>query len=218
MRNDIISWVATALFGLTFLGLLVLAGHTYFKEQSPQSVDARLDSVVRVVAYVGDSAAVGSGVFIRDDGLILTAAHVVRDTETVLVEKRDGEVYGTDVLWIGAQGLDLALLKVEDDAEFTSVPVNCAGAVAGDDVSIVGHPLGEYGWSLVKGNVSGEHNGLLQVAAELLPGNSGGPVYDEDGAVVGIAASAVGLSAFSLSEIGLAVHARDICNALGRDT
>jgi S1-C subfamily serine protease len=144
------------------------------------------------------SGAVGTGVVIVDSGIILTALHVVTDAETVLVVFADGAESPAAVVARQPEN-DLAVLQamvIPDDL----IPATMAGSgtlQVGDEVAAVGHPFGVPN-SLSAGVVSGlgrtytspdtgiPMSGLIQFDAAVNPGNSGGPLINRDGEVVGI--------------------------------
>lgn len=144
------------------------------------------------------SGAVGTGVVIVDSGIILTALHVVMDADTVLVIFADGSESPAAVIARQPEN-DLAVLQamvIPDDL----VPATMAGSgmlQVGDEVAAVGHPFGVPN-SLSAGVVSGlgrtytwpetgmPMSNLIQFDAAVNPGNSGGPLINRDGEVVGI--------------------------------
>jgi S1-C subfamily serine protease len=156
-----------------------------------------LPSVVQIQAGSG----VGSGVIYDSGGLILTAAHVVGDEETVVVRFGDGEEVEGTVLG-GTAGADVAVVQVDR----TGLP---AAELALDEDPRVGQMAIAIGspWGLrstvTSGIVSavnqsipqgGSARSVLQTDAAINPGNSGGPLVDRDGRVLGI-----NVSIFSLS-------------------
>jgi S1-C subfamily serine protease len=139
----------------------------------------------------------GSGVLISEDGKIMTAAHVVQVADRIRVRFPDGEVIAARVL-TSDPAADLALLQLE------KLPANAHVAElgdsdlvqVGDSVFIVGAPLG-LDYTLTAGYVSArrepgsEAEGQLaveqfQTDAAVNPGNSGGPMFDMQGRVIGI--------------------------------
>ena len=144
------------------------------------------------------SGAVGTGVVIVDSGIILTALHVVINADTVLVVFADGSESPAAVIARQPEN-DLAVLQamvIPDDL----IPATMAGSgtlQVGDEVAAVGHPFGVPN-SLSAGVVSGlgrtytspetglPMSGLIQFDAAVNPGNSGGPLVNRDGEVVGI--------------------------------
>jgi serine protease Do len=139
----------------------------------------------------------GSGVLISDDGKVLTAAHVVQPADKVLVEFSDGKLVPAHVTNSEAYA-DVALLQLE------RVP---QGAIAaklgdsdqvdvGDEILVVGAPYG-LKHTLTVGHISGRHilknrigsmraMEFLQTDAAINSGNSGGPMFNLAGEVVGI--------------------------------
>lgn len=137
----------------------------------------------------------GTGFIIRDDGLILTNAHVVAGADVINVQLTEStektyvaKVIGSD------QRTDIALIKI--DAE-KKLPVAALGSSdetqVGEWVAAFGNPFG-HGHSLTKGIISskgrqiGEINKipLLQTDASINPGNSGGPLVNSKGFVIGV--------------------------------
>jgi len=149
------------------------------------------------------SGAVGTGVVIVDSGIILTALHVVMEAETVLVIFADGLESPAAVIARQPEN-DLAVLQamvIPDDL----IPATMAGSgmlQVGDEVAAVGHPFGISN-SLSAGVVSGlgrtyvspdtglPLSNLIQFDAAVNPGNSGGPLINRDGEVVGIVTALV---------------------------
>lgn len=147
-------------------------------------------STVQVQVDGGGARGSGSGVVWTNDGLIITNAHVARDT------------HATVALWDGRQlpaelrtrdrRRDLASLRVQGHDLTAAVPGDSASLRPGELVIAVGNPLGFTG-ALSTGCVHalGPLRGLgrqnwIQADVRLLPGNSGGPLADSEGRVVGI--------------------------------
>lgn len=139
---------------------------------------------------------VGSGVIYDAGGWVVTNRHVVRGSDRLTVELKDGRqfpgtVYGTDTL------TDLAIVKIEAP-ELVAAPVGESdGLKIGQLVVAVGSPLGTYSFSVTSGIVSGTGrtitvqdgtriSNLIQTDAAINPGNSGGPLVDAAGNVIGI--------------------------------
>ncbi len=134
----------------------------------------------------------GSGFIISSDGLILTNAHVVRDAKEVTVKLQDRREYAAKVL--GADpATDIAVLRISAK----ELPVVRLGDVSqlqvGDPVLAIGSPFG-FEQTATQGIVSAKGRSLpgdavvpfIQTDAAVNPGNSGGPLIDGSGAVVGI--------------------------------
>jgi len=142
-----------------------------------------------------DEAASGAGVVVDASGLILTARHVVHDSTSIEVTFADG-TQSTATIVSEEPDNDIAVLK---PAQLPSVIVPAVlggGVQIGDDVYATGHPFG-FADSLSAGVVSGLDRtvpiaggdtlkGLIQFDAAVNPGNSGGPLLNSAGQVVGI--------------------------------
>ena len=136
--------------------------------------------------------ALGSGFIVRPDGVILTNAHVVRDAQHVTVKLADHREFRAKVLGLDASS-DVAVLKV-DAHDLPTVRLADSDQVAvGDYVLAIGAPYG-LEESATAGIVSAKGRTLpgdspvpfLQTDVAVNPGNSGGPLFDAHGAVVGI--------------------------------
>jgi serine protease Do len=135
----------------------------------------------------------GSGFFISEDGYIVTNNHVVSGGNEYTVVLNDGTELQADL--VGAdERTDLAVLKVNDDREFTYVDFADGERVrVGDWVVAVGNPFG-LGGTVTAGIVSargrdigaGIYDDFLQIDAAVNQGNSGGPAFNLAGEVVGV--------------------------------
>lgn len=155
--------------------------------------DRVAESVVNV-SLEGPSARVGSGFAVSSDEVV-TARHLVVDAEQVLVRDIHGRTLPAAVVGTDARS-DLALLKVPDAG---LVAVSLGGSAdlrIGETVIAIGNPYA-LSHSLAVGVVGGRGRRLestedgpqvdfLQLSMPLNPGNSGGPVFDRDGRVVGV--------------------------------
>ena len=144
---------------------------------------------------------VGTGVVIVDSGAILTSLHVVYGAELIHVVFADG--YETPAVMISAQPEnDLAVIQAEIVPEglVTATLTTTRGLSPGDEVVVVGHPFG-IGESTSAGVISGLGrdyvaedgqtiiSNLIQFDAAVNPGNSGGPLVNNKGEVIGIVSS-----------------------------
>jgi len=139
----------------------------------------------------------GSGVIISEDGLILTAAHVVNGAGQFKIILPDGREFLSYRSFCRYDITDVGFIQL-DDAE--GLPVSYLGRSIslkkGLDVFVIGCPFGyELRFTVTKGIVSGldrDCDGffgeklILQVDAQSWPGNSGGPVYNMQGQIIGI--------------------------------
>jgi putative serine protease PepD len=180
-------------------------------------------SVVTVVALVdGVEAGLGSGVIITADGEIITNEHVVRDADEVRVrlmgetEPRRATVLAAD------PPNDLALLQIEGSDFVPAVIADPAAIAVGDPVVAIGFALGLDGAATVSTGVvsglersllteEGALGGLVQTDAPISSGNSGGPLVNARGEVVGInTAVATSNRAQSASNVGFAISASEL--------
>ena len=138
------------------------------------------------------SSALGSGFVISEDGYVVTNNHVIDGADEILIEFFSGKelpakVVGTD------PNTDLALLKVETDEPLDFVSFGDSDiARVGDWVMAMGNPLGQ-GFSVSAGIVSarnralsGSYDDYIQTDAAINRGNSGGPLFNLDGEVIGV--------------------------------
>jgi S1-C subfamily serine protease len=153
--------------------------------------------VAFIQAGGGAGAATGSGFVIDDEGHILTNAHVVQGADEIQVkvgdeeEAREAELVGMD------PSSDVALLDVEENDDLTPLELGDSDGVAvGDPVVAIGNPFG-LDRTVTSGIVSAKQrqiqapNGfsisdVIQTDAAVNPGNSGGPLLDANGRVIGI--------------------------------
>lgn len=159
------------------------------------------------------SQALGSGFVISDDGYIVTNNHVIVNADEILIEFFEGfeleaEVVGTD------PNTDLALLKVEPEQPLHFVPWGDSDeAEVGDWVMAMGNPLGQ-GFSVSAGIISargralsGNYDDYIQTDAAINRGNSGGPLFNMDGEVIGVNTAILSPNGGSIG-IGFAMSSR----------
>lgn len=197
-------------------------------EQYAYSFEVRWERAPLVWSYAGtlvyaahadDQAAVrkestgsGTGFVVAADGLLATCYHVIEGATKIRVtlgtQEYDGQVVAAD------KERDLALLRIA--AQNLAVPPLAEGRSVelGQEVRVAGFPLSDVLGSSVKitrGTVSGhverpdENVKLFQIDAAVNPGNSGGPVVNEQGAVIGVASAK--LAGAAISNVGFVVPA-----------
>jgi S1-C subfamily serine protease len=167
----------------------------------PRSVDIYNAIIPSIVVIQTDLPArttgvgLGTGVIINDQGAILTALHVVDKAKNIKVSFADGTESAAAVEATDEEN-DIAVLVTELLPDVIVPAVLGGGLQIGEDAYAVGHPLGLVG-SLSAGVVSGLDRsitredgvplkGLIQFDAAVNPGNSGGPLLNRNGQVVGI--------------------------------
>ena len=153
-------------------------------------------STVLVVADKGEQASIGTGVIMTADGYIITNAHVISGGKDCWIALDTGYTY--DAKLVGySEERDLAVLKAVDAADLPAASFGDSDLCrVGDTVYAIGNPLGvELRGTLTDGIISainrdvqvdGRVMTLLQTTAALNNGNSGGPLINEYGQVVGI--------------------------------
>ena len=171
----------------------------------------------------------GTGVIITSSGYIVTNRHVVPDgTTNVSITLSDGTVL-KDVSVVGRTGpndtLDIAVLKVNNLKGHTLVPAKLGNSnlvQVGDEVVAIGNALGQFQNTVTSGIISGfgrsiqasdssgssseNLDGLFQTDAAINEGNSGGPLVDLNGEVIGINVA----TAASANSIGFSIPSNDI--------
>ncbi|WP_212524561.1 DegQ family serine endoprotease [Actibacterium sp. MT2.3-13A] len=138
------------------------------------------------------SQALGSGFVISEDGFIVTNNHVIEKADEIKIEFFSGAVLEAKVVGTDPN-TDIALLKVESDKPLAYVPFGNSDIVrVGDWVMAMGNPLGQ-GFSVSAGIVSarnralsGTYDDYIQTDAAINRGNSGGPLFNMAGEVIGV--------------------------------
>ena len=182
-----------------------------------------------IFGQTSSSAVAGTGFIITSDGYIMTNYHVIEpayeNNYKITVLFKDGTSYDASVAGFEEDG-DIAVLKI-DANDLSPVSIGNSDNIAvGDSVFAIGHPLGELDFSMTSGRVSAldrsitaDRNSapinMFQFDAAINSGNSGGPVFNESGEVIGIATAKVGSS--GVEGLGFAIpinDAADIANEL----
>ncbi|MBE6541281.1 MAG: trypsin-like serine protease [Ruminococcaceae bacterium] len=148
--------------------------------------------------YVTQGA--GSGVIISDNGYIVTNTHVITNEDTgavadnIKVRLTDGSEYTATAVGYDADE-DIAVIKIEAEGLVAAICGNSDNLSVGEELVVVGNPLGELGGTVTNGivsatereiQVSGVKMSLIQTNAAVNPGNSGGGMFNMKGELVGI--------------------------------
>ena len=175
--------------GLIFVALLLPSvsradADKVYRDSSPAVV------VVVAIDKEGRAESLGSGFIVREDGAVVTNYHVIHMASDIMIKTgtkvRDVE----GVLYVDPEN-DLAIIKMEGKG-YPTVRIGDAGNLrVGEKVYVVGNPHGLEN-TISEGIVSGIREvdatrKLLQITAAISPGSSGGPVFNDNGEVVGIA-------------------------------
>src|SRR5207248_2193240 len=136
----------------------------------------------------GDQQGLGTGFVIDKNGLIATNLHVIGEARPVAVHTADGKPLTVKSIHASDRALDLAILRV-DATDLTALTLATEQPAVGEAVVVMGNPRG-LKHSVVSGVVSGlreiDERKMIQLAIPVEAGNSGGPVLDMQGRVVGI--------------------------------
>ena len=213
-------------------GQVQLTGDTL----TPQQVYAmNVNAVVAVTAEIVEynrygqtatSASLGSGFLISEDGYVVTNYHVIEDGDRISVTTHDTISHEATVIGYDETN-DVALLKIE--GSFSCVTIGSSDQLqVGDQVMAIGNPLGELTATLTVGYVSAKDRmvttdgtaiNMLQTDAAINSGNSGGPLFNAKGEVVGINTakySGTSSSGASIEGISFAIPIDDV-NAVLED-
>jgi S1-C subfamily serine protease len=164
------------------------------------------------------STAAGSGIILTSDGEVLTNAHVVQGANSVTVTL-NGQSQARSATLVGIDtGNDLALLKINGASNLPTATIgNSSGVAVGDDAVAIGNALALSGGPTVTRGIisalnrsidtqSGQMTGLIQTDASISSGNSGGPLVNAAGQVIGISTAVATSSQTTTAEnIGFAI-------------
>jgi S1-C subfamily serine protease len=191
---------------LTFCAISITTNAQQLRDafrQVNQSVVIVRTKRVEVAPSADESMAIidglGSGVLISNDGKVLTAAHVVQTADVASVEFSDGQEISARVIGSDVES-DVALLQLKEMPKgVTPATLGDSDKVdVGDQIFVIGAPYG-ISQTLSVGHLSGRHRlntnsqitsvEFLQTDAAINTGNSGGPMFDMQGNVIGIVSS-----------------------------
>ena len=176
---------------MLFLGATVTRAETLPLEDV---IDSVYDSVVSIVVDTKEGTqALGAGFVVGADGYVVTNAHVTEDAEKILIVTSQGEHFSAQLTgW--DKKTDVALLKADHPVGFEPAVFADSDRVrVGNRVFAVGNPFG-LGNSVSLGIISakerdiekGPYDNFLQTDAAISQGNSGGPLFNTDGEIVGM--------------------------------
>lgn len=185
----------------------------------PASLEDMVDRAMPAVVLIETTTGRGSGFYVRHDTLI-TNVHVVQNDAYVTLRRMDGSSVNARVE-TRAPAFDIAVLKVATPSPSQRVlPIGSAQSLKpGQEIVVIGSALGMLQNSVSRGIVSGLRTSggatLVQTDAATNPGNSGGPMLDRNGTVIGV--TTMGYRGAQGLNFGVAIdHARDLLE--GRQT
>ena len=183
------------------------------------SLPDMVENALRSVVEIRTTLSGGTGFIVNSEGLVVTNKHVVQGADRANLRLVSGNFYTANV--VGEHDtLDLAYLLVESDDEFTPIAVGDSDKVrVGESVIVIGFPIADELGSeptVSQGIVSALRSGLIQTDAPVNPGNSGGPMLDQFGNVVGVIVSRVDESGGQdIAGIGFAIPINEVTTDLG---
>lgn len=206
-RYQRVAAVAATIAGAT--ALLIAGGAFYVNKKANtqyvqelnrefESTKRTVDALKKQVEYVKTQKAPdlpaksgGTGFLIDGRGYLVTNAHVIKNSSSVIVENR-GQQYRARIVHVNPEA-DLAILKIEDEdyKTLTALPygIRKSGAELGEQLYTLGYPRDEIvyneGYMSAKTGFNGDTISF-QIGVTANPGNSGGPVFNKNGEIVGI--------------------------------
>ena len=170
----------------------------------------------------GASVVTGTGIVLSEDGYVLTNFHVIETAYekgvSIRVLMYDGEEYEAEVIGVETDS-DLAVLKIEAEDLTPATLGNSDGLRVGQTIYTVGNPLGELTYTMTSGIVSALDRmvttdvnvtvNMFQIDAAVNNGNSGGPVFNVSGQVIGVVTAKYSL--FGMEGLGFAIPINDAC-------
>lgn len=182
------------------------------KAEQPKNMEQSMKASVTVKSDDGH----GSGFLVSEDGYILTNLHVVAGAKTLTIITNDGKTFPA-ILVRKNENKDLALLKVDNSFNYSFNISNQKNYNIGEDIFAIGTPNSiQLGQTLSKGIISGERiseeENYIQTDASVNSGNSGGPLINKNGELLGVVNSK--LLGIGVEGIGFAIPVFEIQNAL----
>lgn len=171
-------------------------------------------STVSITVYSNTGIGTGTGIVMTEDGYILTCEHVIADSSSCTVTTWDDQVYPAELVGGDAQ-TDLAVLKIDAKGLRPAEFGNSDELTVGDEALAIGDPLGtELRGTLTNGIISAINRNvivnsytmtLIQTTAALNSGNSGGPLINIYGQVVGVNNMKMNSTDVTVEGLGFAV-------------
>ena len=196
-----------------------------------QIYESRVNSVVSINTTAStnvfnqrvETASSGSGFMLTRDGYIVTNYHVVNGASNVTVTLYNGDDYPATIIG-GDKDYDIAVIKIEGD-NFQPVTLGDSSILkVGEHITTIGNPLGELTFSMSEGiassvnraiNVDGTPFNMIQITCAVNPGNSGGPLFNQYGEVIGIvSAKYSNYSTTSVEGLGFAIPINDVLSMI----
>lgn len=148
-----------------------------YQQASPAVVSIRADQ------------GVGSGSIVSPDGLILTAAHIVQNSQVVTVTLADGKKLQADVIGFAEAGTGLAAVQIRNQRTLPTISIAAPEAISvGQPTFAIGNPFGQFEGTFTLGIISriDQNRGLIQTDAAINQGGDGGPLLNSNGELIGV--------------------------------
>ena len=176
------------LYCVILSGSLLLAQEMLNEEHLAQKVNSSIVTI-RYLDRTGQESGIGTGFIIGEDGLVATSLHVIGESRAIEVILADGSRHEPVAIHAWDRTLDLAVIRLEKTG-LNALPLGDSDVLSsGEKVVAVGNPMG-LERSVVSGLISGfrrfEHSRMIQLAIPIEPGNSGGPLFNVRGEVLGL--------------------------------
>ena len=145
-------------------------------------------AIVSVDTQLDDGVSCGTGCIIKDNGTILTSAHILEDGKDIIVTINNGQDYKAKIIKLYGEKNDIALLKISVPYKLKTVKMGDSSKIkVGETVLAIGNPFGFTG-TLTKGIISriDYAKNRIQTDAVINPGSSGGPLLNNHGEIIGI--------------------------------
>ncbi|TQV88001.1 trypsin-like peptidase domain-containing protein [Aliikangiella coralliicola] len=189
---------------------------TYGDNQSRFS--AKIEKIKQATATIRTVSGHGSGFVISSSGHVLTNYHVVNDNTELLVIINGAEY--TAELLIKDPARDVAVLQINAEYDGEHLEISRETAGLGEVIYVIGTPLDEMlDFSITKGIISATRNfqqqNFYQTDAAVNPGNSGGPVFNEYGNVIGVTVAGLFTRDGGSRNINYLIPIADALNAMG---
>ncbi|MGN6774792.1 S1 family peptidase [Rhizobium sp.] len=209
------------------LAAVLIAGVKITAVATPTAATASIAKPItdEAVVYVDTATGHGSGVHIGG-GYILTAGHVAKDAVNLLIKTADGKTRPAEVLCLNTD-YDIALLRANPDGLGVAT-IACRYAHTGENIRAIGNPL-SLEFVSTYGRVAGDVRSLGPWKAVIVTdlttvmGQSGGPVFDEGGALIGITVGVVSAPVqtpfgpiYALTGFGTIVPSQTVCDLMAR--
>ena len=170
---------------------------------------------VNIFGQKTTTASTGTGFIVNEKGYILTNCHVIESGSDFMVTLFDGSIYEATVIGADAE-TDIAVLKIEAEGLPTVELGDSDENIVGEEIAVIGNPLGELTYTMTKGIVSALNRvidtgdgaiRMFQIDAAVNAGNSGGPAFNACGQVIGIVTAKY--SSDTVEGIGFCIPIRD---------